>query len=337
MVAGIIGIGLALLGAGAWALAVKYVVVTACTSLFLWITNPWYPKKWIDRRSFAKLFGFGSQLAASSLLNQVFENIYRVVIGKKFAATMLGFFTQAQNFQNVASQSLVGMFEKVTYPILAKAKEDPTRLKRGYRSLIQVSSFIIFPAMVGMALTAEPLILTLVGEKWRPTIPFLQLLCISGSLHHLHSINLNVLKVVGRTDLFLRLEIVKKTNIAIAIAIGLRFGIWGLLVGHVISSYVALFINMYYTRSFIDYSIPEQLRDIVGVLWLSAPMACVVYLVGSLGFSEPVLQMVTMVLTGVAAYVMTGVLARAEPLISLARVAVVHFPALRRGANLIGV
>ena len=177
----------------------------------------------------------------------------------------------------------MGTLQKVTYPLLAKANDDPARLKRGYRKIIQVSSYVIFPAMVGMALAAEPLVLTLVGEQWLQTVPFLQILCVSGALYHLHSINLNVLKVVGRSDLFLKLEVIKKVNITIAIVIGIQFGIWGLLIGQVVSSYVALFINMYYTRGFIDYSIPEQLRDILRVLSLSIPMAACVWLAGVFG------------------------------------------------------
>lgn len=329
--AGVIAVVLAFFGAGVWALAVKYVLLSAFTSLFLWAVNPWYPKQWISRRSVRKLFGFGSKLALAGLLNEVFQNVYKVVIGKFFAAATLGFYTQAQNFQRLASQSLVGMLQKVTYPVLAKANDDPARLKRGYRTMIQVSSYVIFPAMIGMALTAEPLILTLVGESWRQTIPFLQLLCVSGALYHLHSINLNVLKVVGRSDLFLRLEVIKKVNITVAIVIGLQFGLWGLLIGHVVSSYVALFINMYYTRQFIDYSIPEQLRDIVGVLLFSVPMAVAVWVAGMIVSDMPAVELAAMVVAGAVSYVLVGMLAGAEPLRTI--VALIA-PRLRRSRRL---
>jgi O-antigen/teichoic acid export membrane protein len=326
-VTGAVAVTLALLGAGVWALAAKYVLMAACTSLFLWIANPWFPTQGISRDSVRRLFGFGSKLAASGLLNEVYQNVYKVVIGKFFAAATLGFYTQAQNFTNMASQSLVGVVQKVTYPLLAKTNDDPARLKRGYRKIIQVSSYVIFPAMVGMALVAEPLVLTLIGEKWRQTVPFLQILCVSGALHHLHSINLNLLKVVGRSDLFLKLEVIKKVNITIAIIIGLQFGIWGLLIGQVVSSYVALYINMYYTRHFIDYSIPEQLRDILGVLWLSAPMGVLVWLTGQIAPAIPLLELALMVSVGVAAYVLVSALARAGPLwaiLDLIRSPVVH-------------
>ncbi|MHB1224197.1 MAG: lipopolysaccharide biosynthesis protein, partial [Gemmatimonadaceae bacterium] len=261
VVTGTVAITAAMLGAGVWALAVKYVLMSACASLFLWLADPWLPRRWISRQSIRKLFSFGSRLAVSGLLNEIYQNVYKVVIGKAFSAPTLGFYTQAQNFQRTASESLVGVLQNVSYPVLSRFKDDPVRLKRGYRTMIQVSSYVIFPAMIGMALAAEPLVLALVGQKWRDTIPFLQLLCVSGALYHLHSINLNVLKVVGRSDLFLRLEVIKKANITVAIIVGMQFGIWGLVIGQVVSSYVALLINMYYTRQFIDYSIPEQVMD----------------------------------------------------------------------------
>jgi O-antigen/teichoic acid export membrane protein len=313
-VTGVVAITLALLGAGVWALAAKYVLMAACTSLFLGIANPWLPTQGISRDSVHKLFGFGSKLAASGLLNEVYQNVYKVVIGKFFAAATLGFYTQAQNFTNMASQSLVGAVQKVTYPLLSKTNDDPKRLKRGYRKIIQVSSYVIFPAMVGLALVAEPLVLTLIGEQWRQTVPFLQILCVSGALYHLHSINLNVLKVVGRSDLFLKLEVIKKVNITIAIIIGLQFGIWGLLIGQVVSSCVALFINMYYTRVFIDYSMSEQLADILGVLWLSAPMGVLVWLTGELAPSSPLLELVLMITMGLVVYIFVGAILRAPPL-----------------------
>lgn len=314
VLAGAMAIAAALMGAGVWALAINYVLAAACTSVFLWIAEPWYPKQWLDPTSIRKVFGFGSRLAASGLINETFQNVYKAVIGKMFTAATLGFYSQAQTFQRAASQGLVGVLQKVTYPLLATANDDPARLKRGYRKIIQTSSYVIFPAMIGLGLTAEPLLVSLLGEKWQEATPFLQILCVSGALYHLHSINLNVLKVVGRTDLFLRLELIKKAIITVAIVVGLQFGIWGLLVGQVISSYLALLVNMYYTREFIDYSIAEQLRDIAGVLWLSVPMVVSVWLVGWSISAAPPVRLAVMVSAGAAMYLATGLIVNAEPI-----------------------
>ena len=327
---GVVAVSLAYAGFGVWALAVNYVLMAMWTSAILWLVHPWRPKFWVRRESLSRLFGFGWKLTASGLLDQIYENIYRVVIGKFFSAATLGFYTQAQTFQRAASQSIVGIFQKVTYPLLARSSDDPARLKRGYRKVIQVSCYVIFPAVVGMGLTARPLVLTMLGEKWLEAVPFLQVLCVSGALYHLHSINLNILKVVGRSDLFLRLEMIKKINTTVAIVVGLQFGIWGLLIGQVISSYVALFINMYFTRSFIDYGIREQLKDIGSVLGQSVPLAVWVLLIVAPFFSEPPgFILAAAVVGGIGTYLVTGLATRCTALQDVFRLFKARFPRLR--------
>src|SRR5690606_20921933 len=215
---------------------------------------------------------FGSKLFASGLLDTFYQNIYKLIIGKFFMASTLGLFTQARVFVDQVTLSATSTLQTVTYPILSKTKNDPERLKRAYQKIIMASSFVIFPLTMGLAVLAKPFILTLVGEKWIDAVPFIQILCFSGALYHLHSINLNVLKVMGRSDLFLKLEIIKKINITIAVIIGIQFGIWGLLLGSVISSYIALFINMHYTQRFINYSYKEQFKDLLPIVFQSLPM-----------------------------------------------------------------
>ena len=276
-VSGILAIILAFMGYGVWALAVKYIASTLVKTVILWSMNPWKPAHFIVGESFKRLFGFGSKLFASGLINTTYRNIYKIVIGKMFSAATLGFYTQAGVFVSQVTKGAQKTLQQVTYPILSKTKDDERRLKGAYQKIILASSFVIFPSTIGLALVAEPMILTLVGEKWLPTVSFIQILCISGALYHLHSINLNVLKVVGRSDLFLKLEVIKKINTTIAIVAGLQFGIWGLLIGKVISSYVALYINMYYTKDFINYSQFEQFKDLVPVIASTLPMAAAVY------------------------------------------------------------
>lgn len=277
VLSGTIGIVLAIQGFGVWALAYKYVALSGLMSIFYFAINPWVPKQFVNKSSFEKLFGFGSKLLLAGILNKLYQNIYKLIIGKFFAAATLGLYTQAKLYVNQVTQSAVSTLQTVTYPILSKAKDDPERLREAYRKIIMASSYVIFPLTMGLAVMAKPLILTLVGVKWIGTVPFLQLICLSGALYHLHSINLNVLKVMGRSDLFLKLEIIKKVNITIAILIGIQFGIWGLLIGSVVSSYIALFINMYYTRSFINYSYKDQFIDLLPIVVMSLPMLIVMY------------------------------------------------------------
>jgi O-antigen/teichoic acid export membrane protein len=278
LISGVISVLMAFLGYGVWALVSQYLLLALLSSIFLWILKPSKILFAWNKDSFSRLFGFGYKLLLSGLLNTVFSNVYKLVIGKFFMAATLGFYVQAKKMQELASNSLIGVIQKVTYPLLAKAGTNPERLKRGYRMVIQSSSFVIFPCLILLILLGEPVILYVLGEKWLPSVPFLQLVCISGMLLHLHAINLNVLKVLGRSDLFLKLEIIKKINITIAVIIGLQYGIYGLLISQVISSYVALFINSYYTVKFLDYSYREQGADVLKVLLLSVPMAAAVLL-----------------------------------------------------------
>lgn len=277
IIASTVSITMAFLDYGVWALAAQYILVAFCSSLLLWLLAPAKIILSWSKESFRRLFGFGYKLLLSGLLNTTFDHIYKLIIGKYFLAATLGFYTQAQKLQNLASQSMIGVIQKVTYPLLAKTAGDDKRLKQAYRKVIQGSSSLVFPGMMMLIILAEPIMKYVLGEKWLPAAPFLQLLCLSGIFYHLHAINLNVLKVIGRSDLFLKLEIIKKVNITIAIIVGFQFGLYGLLIGQVISSYIALIINTYYTSRFLSYSIIEQFKDVAKVLLLSFPMAFSVY------------------------------------------------------------
>lgn len=310
VIASIVAITMAYLNYGVWALAVQFVVVAFISSILLWTIQPARILfKW-SYESFSRLFNFGYKLLISGLIATTYQHIYKLVIGKFFSAATLGLYTQAQRLQQLASQSLIGIIQKVTYPLLAKAGDDVERLKKGYLMVIQSSSFVIFPAMLGLILFAEPIMQYVLGSQWLPAAPFLQLLCASGIIYHLHSINLNVLKVLGRSDLFLKLEIIKKTNTTIAILIGFQFGIYGLLIGQVISSYIALFINTYYTSKFLNYTVTNQLLDVLKVLLLAAPMVVVslfglfLYPVGSL------LQLLVYLFLSGFIYIMTSIFIR---------------------------
>ncbi|MGM0739047.1 MAG: polysaccharide biosynthesis C-terminal domain-containing protein [Bacteroidota bacterium] len=154
----------------------------------------------------------------------------------------------------------------------------------------------------------------MVGDKWLPAVPFLQILCISGALYHLHSVNLNILKVVGRSDLFLKLEVIKKINITIAIVVGLQFGIWGLMIARVISSYAALMINLHYTRFFISYSYFEQLRDLIPVLLHTIPMILVVFAIVQILESNAIIALLLSVGLGATTYLATTIILKSQAL-----------------------
>lgn len=194
LISGIIAISYAVKGFGVWALASNYVSLSFITSILFYMVNPWLPKYFVSKESFNRLFGFGSKLLASGILNTLFGNIYKLVIGKFFSAASLGFYTHATMYVSQVTESASSTLETATYPILSKTKHDPARLKTNYQKIIKASSYVIFPLTMGLPILAKPLILFLVGEKWIESVPFVQILCFSGVLYHLHAINLNVLK-----------------------------------------------------------------------------------------------------------------------------------------------
>lgn len=311
-IAGVVSISMAYMNFGVWSLVAQYLLVAACSSTALWILQPANIVFQFNKESFTRLFGFGYKLLLSGLLDTIYQHIYKLVIGKFFAAATLGFYTQAVKLQKLASQNLVGVIQKVTYPLLSKAGGDPVRLKRGYRHVIQSSSFVIFPGMLLLILFAKPLMVYVLGEQWAPAAPYLQIVCLSGILYHLHAINLNILKVLGRSDLFLKLEIIKKVYITIAIIVGLQFGIYGLLIGQVISSYIALLINTWYTAKFLNYSIYEQAEDVLKVLVLSIPMIVIMAVLTFLLPVHSLLILIAYIFIAGVIYVISNLLYRTK-------------------------
>lgn len=273
-IAGVVSISMAFIGAGVWALVAQFMLVTILSSIMLWVLNPIKIKLAFDKSSFVRLFGFGYKLLISGLIDTIYQNIYKLVIGKSFAASTLGLYTQASKIKDLASNNLISIIQKVTYPLMVERHENPVELKRAYKNIVRLSSFVIIPLMLTLIILAGPIMEFILGPQWLEGAPFLQLICIGGVLYHLHAINLNLLKVYGRSDLFLKLEVLKKGNVTLAIFIGIQFGIYGLLIGQVIASYIALFINTYYTAKFLNYPLLEQTFDVVKVAWSSVPMVC---------------------------------------------------------------
>ena len=279
---GIIGIVMAYMGYGVWSLVTRTLLGFALTSLLLWIWNRWKPSLKFSMDSFREMFSFGSKLLASGLIDTAYRNIYLLVIGKYFSASDLGFYTRADHFKKLPSQNITGVIQRVSYPVLSTIQDDIPRLKRAYRKLIKSTMFITFIAMLGLAAVAEPLIVTLIGEQWMPSVVYLQLLCFAGMLHPLHAINLNMLNVQGRSDLFLKLEIIKKIMAVPVIIVGILYGIKIMILGMVLNSLIAYFLNSYYSGRHIGYSTINQIKDILPSFILAAVVGGLVFMIGKI-------------------------------------------------------
>jgi O-antigen/teichoic acid export membrane protein len=277
IISGLIAILLAYWGMGVWALIVQMILAALFTTVLLWLMQPWRPTLMFSWNSLGKMYNFGYKLFLSGLLDTVFQNIYVVVIAKIFATSIAGHYFFANNLKNLVINQLVGSIQNVTYPALSSLQDDDMRLKAGYRKVIQVTTFILFPAMLLLAALAEPLFMVLLPDKWLPAVIYLQLMCIAGVMHPLHSINLNILKVKGRSDLFLYLEIFKKIMALVILAISFNYGVIGILIGQIFSSVLAYIPNSYFSSKLINYPLREQIADFLPGLLLACVIALVVY------------------------------------------------------------
>lgn len=278
---GILGISLAFKGFGVWSLVYMNLFQSILSTVQLWIRSGWYPSLIFDKSKFTYHFNFGYKLTLSSLLNTIYDNVYNLIIGKYFSASALGFYTRANSLKQLPIKNISTALNKVTYPLFAQINHDDIKLKMVYSKIMQQVMFWIAPVMVLAAILAQPLFQILFGSKWLPAVPYFQILCFVGILYPLHSYNLNVLKVKGRTDLFLKLEVIKKIYTTIGIACAIPFGIMGLLIWQVISSIVGLLINTWYTGKLIKYPIIEQLADITPILIISTIVGVVIFVLNS--------------------------------------------------------
>jgi teichuronic acid exporter len=302
---GLFAIILAWKGFGVWSLVGLTLAKESLNSFLLWLWNQWRPALVFSMSSFRELFSFGSKLLVSGLLDTIYRNIYFFIIGKYFSVQELGYFTRAYQFNTASSQSITGIMSRVTFPILAQMQDNPVMLKEGYRKMIKSIMLITFVIMLGMAAIAEPMIISLIGEKWRPSIIYLQMLCFVGMLYPLHALNLNMLNVLGRSDLFLKLEIIKKILAVPTIVLGVLFGMKIMIAGMILNSFIAYYLNSYWSGRFIGYSLLEQIKDILPSFLLAAGMSAIVFIEGLLISLPPLPLLAIQLMTG--ALFITGI------------------------------
>ncbi len=303
---GLLAIGLAYRGFGVWSLVFQQLSRQVLVSILLWVWNTWHPSLVFSRQSFRELFGFGSRLMLTSLIDTAYQHIYYIVIGKYFAAAELGYYTRADQFRNFASRNITTVIQRVTFPVLSSVQNDVERLKNYYTTIIRSTMFIAFSLMIGLAAVARPFVLALIGEKWLPSVPYLQLLCFAGMLFPLNAINLNMLMVQGRSDLFLNLEIIKKILAVPTIILGVIWGIKVMIWGMIINSIIAYYLNSYWSGKKIGYSMAAQILDILPSLLLAAVMGIGVSALGRILSFTPALNLVIMILAGFAFVLLAG-------------------------------
>lgn len=281
VISGIVGILLAYQGYGIWALVWQGVASSIVRMGLLWLMSKWRPRTGFSKSSFNYLFGYGSKLLASGLLDTIYNNIYPIVIGKFYNPAQLGNYSRALGWAQLPSANITSILQRVTFPVLSAIQDDSLRLQNSYRRLLKLSAFIVFPLMMGLASMSSPLIRVILTAKWDGCVLYLQILCFALMLYPIHAINLNLLQVKGRSDIFLRLEIIKKIIGVVILIITIPLGITAMCLGMVFSSIICLIVNTYYTSRFIDVGLLTQLKDLRIILINSLVMGGGIYILTS--------------------------------------------------------
>lgn len=316
LISGPTAIVLAINGYGVWALVTQTLLNASCATLLFNIFAPWLPRGRITKHAFNYLFGYGSKLLLSGLLDVIYNNLYQIIIGKKFSPAVVGQFTQANQLASVPVTTLTGIIQRVTFPLFSQLQDDPDRMANAYRQTLKLSALVIFPLIVALGLIAKPLLTSLLGEQWQGAAALLSLLCLGYMLYPIHSINLNLLQVTGRSDLFLKLEVMKKVIGVTVLLLSIPYGVLAMCLGFTLTSYLALLLNTYYTAKLTHLSQWQQCKDILPI-WLAVIFAAAVGYGAGLYFLQPWLQIAVNLSVALLVYGMYLVLAQKPLLLQL--------------------
>lgn len=283
---GVIGIVMALFGCGVWSLVAQQISGNLLRTVLLWVFNKWFPYLRFSKSSFRSLFGFGWKLMVSGLLDTLWKELYQVVVGKYYSAATLGQYTRAKQFSQLFSSNLTAVIQRVTFPVLSNIQDEKTRMVGAYRRIIKSTMFVTSICMFALGAMSEPLLYCLIGPKWHEAATYLPLICVVGSLYPLHAINLNMLQVQGRSDLFLVLEIIKKVIGLAPLAVGALCGIMPMLYVSLLTGIISFFLNSHWTGKLLGYSSWMQIKDIAPSFGLASIIAVLVWFMKYLPLSN---------------------------------------------------
>lgn len=290
ILSGVVGVTLAYFGFGPWSLVGQSMFAAVFSGSMYWIFSGWCPQFSFSTKSFKELFGFGSKIVVSSFLHTIYTNISPLIIGRKYTAAELGFYSRADSLAQLPGGIFQGTLGRVVFPILASIQDDEPRLRATYNKYLRLMTSIVAPSMLLLAACSEPVIMLLIGEKWLPCVPYLQLLAIGWMIDPIILVNLNILYVKGRSDVVLKLEIIKKTIAIAIVVIAVQYGVLWLCVGRVIYGYIALALNLHYCGPFIGMSFWRQMRE-VAPIYLSAFFAAgLAYVLAHVGHTTALIE-----------------------------------------------
>lgn len=279
MFSAFLGIGMAYAGFGVWAIVAQQLSNTTMDTLILWVTVRWRPKKMFSWKRLKKLLSYGWKLLVSSLLDTIYNNLRNLIIGKIYTSVDLAYYNQGDKFPKVIVTNINTSIDSVLLPSMAEEQDNRERVKSMTRRAIKTSTYIMAPLMIGLLFCAEPIVKLILTEKWIPCVPYLRIFCCTYLFWPIHTANLNAIKAMGRSDLFLKLEIIKKTVGLVLLLFTMRISVMAMAYSLIISGILSQIINSWPSRKLLDYSYFEQLRDIFPSILLALLMGCGVYII----------------------------------------------------------
>ena len=301
LVSGALGLAMAFMGYGVWALVGQSLIATCLGTVLCWLLNRWHPSWIYSWKSFREMFGFSSKLLLTRIIATIYGNVYSTVIGKVYSPATLGHYTRAQNWATMPSTNIVGILNNVSFASLSKIQDDIERLRSVYRKMIKTSAFIVFPLMFGLSAVSQPLIFFFFFSKWELCAQILQFICFMFVFMPIQSLNINLIQAMGRSDLSLKISVVGKVLSLLVLFGSLPFGIIPMCWFSVISSVVILLINFYYVGKLLELSIFSQIKDLFPSACLSAIMYIAVFFTISL-FTTDWIQLLAGIFVGMALY-----------------------------------
>lgn len=301
VISAVVGIAMAYAGMGVWALIVQRLVNQCIDTCILWFTVKWRPSLVFSFKRLKPMFSYGSKLLGSSLLNSLNDNLVGLIIGKAYTADMLAFYDKGKRIPIMLVENLQTAVQSVLFPVLAQYQDEKMQLRRILRISFMTAAYCIFPCMMGIGVCAEPIIRLLFTEKWIEMVPYLQLWCFVYAFYLLHTAHLQIIQAVGRSDIFLKIEIVKQILALAATLLSIPFGVLTMLKAMCLFTVISLFINAFPNRKLANYAIREQLRDILPIVILNIIMGLAVYLVSLIKLSD-ILQLFLQIVFGSVVY-----------------------------------
>lgn len=307
----VVGIGMACGGCGVWALVMQQLLNAAVNTAILWVTVGWKPKRMFSFRRLAGLISFGWKLLVSALLDTVYNKLYQLVVGVVYSSADLAYYNKADQLPLLVVENINSSIDSVLLPVLSARQDKREQVREMTRRAIRMSTYVMMPMMAGLAACAEPLVRLLLTEKWLPCVPYMRIFCVCYAFYPLHTANLNAIKAMGRSDMFLILEIIKKAVGFFALVITMRMGVIYMALSRIFTGVLAQVINAWPNSRLLNYSYLQQLRDMLPAILLSAVMGFLVYLLNFLGLGD-FATLALQILAGVGIYVLGSLVFKLE-------------------------